>query len=535
MNKKEYKIFFITKIETKEIETLNNLSNFFKVIRITDYNKFNEIDYFIFSQKSMKNIEYFYCCLFKNCTFIKEEWYTSSVENKKWNIFKNFEHKYQNYEKIKNGIYLMSPFERLEKNCFVFFESNYYLGNTKKIEFFIKMILMKALEFENVYFNEKKFFQRNFKKNHKVFCFIDKYCSNSFIEYLQDKIDKDVIILIKLQWIFDSIDFGFRQNILNYNFDKINSEVEFFKKKWFLNEIFPLDEKSFDLNKSKITIGTKDCDINIDSKKLSEKIGYLEVCQNSWKLVEYSGNKNGIFLFKGDSYKRIRGIILKPGDIISFGGGNNIPYGNFVKTLTRKVITFNFNSEDSVNSSLNSNILRQKELENELDSLKHSYKILNDSIERRNKILNETFPSFWKDKKIVVIPDTNIFVDHGVISFKILNRHCIILPRTVIDEIDGLKKSNFEEEKLQNIRSVSRYLKKGDRNVHIPSSEVNQQIIGNGNNINDEEIVLNAIHYKKLFKTKEIVIISRDNNMFIRCKSSNIECMTAQNFTSKYG
>lgn len=341
--------------------------------------------------------------------------------------------------------------------------------------------------------------------------------------------------MIKLQWIFDSIDFGFRQNILNYNFDKINSEVEFFKKKWFLNEIFPLDEKSFDLNKSKITIGTKDCDINIDSKKLSEKIGYLEVCQNSWKLVEYSGNKNGIFLFKGDSYKRIRGIILKPGDIISFGGGNNIPYGNFVKTLTRKVITFNFNSEDSVNSSLNSNILRQKELENELDSLKHSYKILNDSIERRNKILNETFPSFWKDKKIVVIPDTNIFVDHGVISFKNLNRHCIILPRTVIDEIDGLKKSNFEEEKLQNIRSVSRYLKKGDRNVHIPSSEVNQQIIGNGNNINDEEIVLNAIHYKKLFKTKEIVIISRDNNMFIRCKSSNIECMTAQNFTSKYG
>ena len=50
MNKKEYKIFFITNIETKEIETLNNLSNF-KVIRITDYYKFNEIDYFIFSKK----------------------------------------------------------------------------------------------------------------------------------------------------------------------------------------------------------------------------------------------------------------------------------------------------------------------------------------------------------------------------------------------------------------------------------------------------------------------------------------------------
>ena len=61
MNKKEYKIFFITNIETKEIETLNNLSNF-KVIRITDYNKFNDIYYFIFSQKSIKRIEYFYSC-----------------------------------------------------------------------------------------------------------------------------------------------------------------------------------------------------------------------------------------------------------------------------------------------------------------------------------------------------------------------------------------------------------------------------------------------------------------------------------------
>ncbi len=135
---------------------------------------------------------------------------------------------------------------------------------------------------------------------------------------------------------------------------------------------FSIDEKSFDLNKVEISIGTKDCDINIDSKKLSEKIGHLVVCQNSWKLVEYSGNKNGVFLFKGDSYKRLRSIILKPGYIISFGGGNNIPYGNCVKTLTRKVITFNFNSEDSVNSSLNSNILRQKELESELDRLKES-------------------------------------------------------------------------------------------------------------------------------------------------------------------
>ena len=240
MNKKEYKIFFITNIETKEIETLNNLSNF-KVIRITDYNKFNEIDYFIFSQKSIKSIEYFYCCLFKKCTFIKEVWYISSIEKNKWQIFENFEYKYQNYDKIRNGICLTSPFERLEKICFVFYEKNYYLENIKKIEFFIKMILIKGLEFENVFFNEKKFFKRKFKKNHKVFCFIDKYCSNSFIEYLQDEIDNEVIILIKLQWIFDSIDFGSRQNILNYNFDE-NSEVEFLKKKWFLNEIFPSDE-----------------------------------------------------------------------------------------------------------------------------------------------------------------------------------------------------------------------------------------------------------------------------------------------------
>ncbi len=159
---------------------------------------------------------------------------------------------------------------------------------------------------------------------------------------------------------------------------------------------------------------------------------------------------------------------------------------------------------------------------------------MNDSIERRNKILNETFPSFWKDKKIVVIPDTNVFVDHGVISFKNLNTQCIILPRTVIDEIDGLKKSNFDEKKRQIIRSVSRYLKAGDKNVHIPSSDVNQQIIGNGKKIKDEEIVLNAIYYKKLFKSKEIVVLSYDNNMFIRCKSSNIQCMTPHDFDSKY-
>ncbi len=353
---------------------------------------------------------------------------------------------------------------------------------------------------------------------------------------MKDEIDNEVIILIKLQWIFDSIDFGSRQNILNYNFDE-NSEVEFLKKKWFLNEIFPSDEKSFDLNKVEIKIGTKDCDIDIDSKKLSPKIAYLQVCQNSWKLVEDPENKNGIFLFKGESYKRIRGIILKPGDIIAFGGGNNIPYGNCVKTLTRKVIAFNVNSEDSVNASLNSNILRQKEIENELDSLKESYKILKDSLERRNKVFNETFPSIWKDKGIVVIPDANVFVDFGVITFENLKKHCIILTRTVFDELDKLKNNStkLNEEQLFFMRSIARYLKDGDKNVHIPSSEVDQQIIGNGTKINDEQIVLNAIHYKNVFKKKKIFVISSDTNMFTRCKSSNIECMAPKDFTKKYG
>ena len=117
--------------------------------------------------------------------------------------------------------------------------------------------------------------------------------------------------------------------------------------------------------------------------------------------------------------KRIRGIILKEGDIFSFGE-DNIPFGNYVQRLKKKVITFEICSEENHKETIQFNDLKIKELENIIEDLKEKNQNLIETLNRRNKNLDETFPNAWKEKKIIVIVDSNIFVEHGVKVFDVL-------------------------------------------------------------------------------------------------------------------
>ena len=84
-----------------------------------------------------------------------------------------------------------------------------------------------------------------------------------------------------------------------------------------------------------------------------------------------------------------------------------------------------------------------------------------------------------------------------------------------------------------NIRNVSRYLLKNDKNVYIPTVDVTLYISDNRYN-KDEEIAMNANYYQKVFKKKKVVVITYDNNLIIRCTSSNVESFSPSHFYKKY-
>ena len=481
---------------------------------------------------------------------MNEKWYNESIKKNEWQNFENFEIRFQNYEKIKQGISLYNPFKQVEDTCFVYYEPAYYTEGiyikgerNEIIENYLKILLKKALSIKNVIFNPKKIYEIKFKKDYEVFCFIDKYCSNTFLTYLSNKIEKtnDNIKLIKLEWLFDCIEYGMVHHISNYEmkYDKKSEEI-FLKKKWFLQKLFPIEpeneSQSYDLDKNFIEIGRKGCKINLPSPKLSKNIGYLEICQDKWRLIEDEKNRNGIFYFKGDSYKRVRGCILKEGDVISFGGGKNIPYGNCVINLKRKVVTFEICSEENDKDKINHFNKREKEIENELAKIKEINEGLKERLRRRDKNIKEIFPRNWGKKKVIVIVDTNIFIKYGEKTFHNLKNHGILIPRIVFNEIDKLKDSNRKQGiDSFSLRKISKYLMEGgDKNVYIPSVDVTLYILGDAKCNNDEEIVMNANHYQKIFKKKNVVVLSDDNNLRIRCSTSNIEALTPKELYEKY-
>ena len=142
------------KVET-ELENLNSVSKKLIIKLIKSYDNFEEVDFFVFSHKSLKSIEYFYCATFANCTFVTEKWYNESVNLKEWQDYKNYVKKFN--DDVSSGVNLTWPFEILHETCFVFYEPYYYSEKPEKIELLLSKILIKVLKFKNVVFNEKKF------------------------------------------------------------------------------------------------------------------------------------------------------------------------------------------------------------------------------------------------------------------------------------------------------------------------------------------------------------------------------------------
>jgi len=146
-----------------------------------------------------------------------------------------------------------------------------------------------------------------------------------------------------------------------------------------------------------------------------------------------------------------------------------------------------------------------------------------------------------ESKKIYVL-DTNVLI-HNPQSIFSFGKSEVVIPITVIEEIDGFKKGL--DEKGRNARQIARYLdslrnngslQKGVKTKHggVLRVVLSRNISETTNHVlftdkNDNLIIGTALYLKNREKNKEVILVSKDANVRIKADALGIE---AKNYES---
>ena len=151
--------------------------------------------------------------------------------------------------------------------------------------------------------------------------------------------------------------------------------------------------------------------------------------------------KNGLFKFDNYSYQRIRASEIEENGVYCFGSGKNVKIGAVIKKFSKLYFAFKFNCfkfEKMINSMADElEIMKQK-----YEKAKQRVKYLEYLKNKKDSNSNEDIPVHMLKLSNVVIFDTNILVERGqeLIERVIRGNFFVIIPRVVLNELDGLKK-----------------------------------------------------------------------------------------------
>lgn len=140
-----------------------------------------------------------------------------------------------------------------------------------------------------------------------------------------------------------------------------------------------------------------------------------------------------------------------------------------------------------------------------------------------------------KNPKIFVLDTSVIIYDHN--SIKHFNENDIVIPITVLEELDTFKKGNDIKnyEARETIRFIDKLSGKNSLNQWMPlgkglgkfliSFEQHASIDANkifGENKNDHKILNTALHLTEKYPNRKVVLVSKDINLRIKAKSLNL-------------
>lgn len=142
-----------------------------------------------------------------------------------------------------------------------------------------------------------------------------------------------------------------------------------------------------------------------------------------------------------------------------------------------------------------------------------------------------------KNPKIFVLDTSVVLYDHN--SLRHFNEHDVVIPITVLEELDTFKKGNDIKnyEAREVIRFIDKLSGKSNLNDWIPLGGKNlgkflicfeQQASVNaekvfGDRKNDHKILNTALYLKEQYSDRKVILVSKDINLRIKAKSLNIQ------------
>lgn len=496
----------------------------------------NEKETFVVIKKGKeKHLETLYLSLFK-VKFIKEEWtFLSSIS---WAHLDNYIYNFKGGDKMinKDRKEHQKSFSYLNKTIIVFLSKYIVEINFQKN---LEKILLK-IGFQKVIVNPISLvdiYDKNIKNN---FILSDKFFEFKELEKLEffDKFHK-----MDLKWIYDSLwEKEIKYNIKDYC--GIPDE-EVFERNWVLKIIYPKESKmEYKLKKSSITIGrNEDCDIVLEKIQISKVACTIKVIRGKWIIFD-QGCKNGLFKFGNNSYQRINASEMEENSVYCFGSGCDVKHGGIINNFNHLYYAFTLCCP-KFEDFFNFNVEEIEQLKQKLNDMQHRVKYF-EELKKNEQECKETFPSHWKKLYNLLILDTNVIIDEGkgFIERIIKNNYCLLIPRVVLSELDGLKHKFTDESQLKELRDIIRCINLfcKEKKLHIPSSGVTFQILNKYYNPNihskklnnDEEIVINAQYYSKIFKKKKVMYVSGDTNSLTRNVSNNVQTYSTREFKERF-
>ena len=242
-----------------------------------------------------------------------------------------------------------------------------------------------------------------------------------------------------------------------------------------------------------------------------------------YRFEEFSSIEKSINSFANNIKSIEESLKLKTGDIY-----NNIS----VSSLSPKIIEYYKTSKDKdkILNNLNNIDKILKDISSKLEITEEDFKnngIINVALESIKsavyKLNDKSINNFTK----VYAVDTNVLLNEPKIFDYIDSKTLLIIPITVIEELDKLKEKSDEDMKFK-AREAIRNIEANNNKANIRKEDYDNSILPEGfdKNKNDNKILAAAMK----FLAKDVVLITDDNNLKVKADSQSIKYISLEDF-----
>ncbi|WP_300369570.1 PIN domain-containing protein [Brachyspira sp.] len=247
------------------------------------------------------------------------------------------------------------------------------------------------------------------------------------------------------------------------------------------------------------------------------------ISNTEYRFEEYSSIEKSINSFANNIKSIEESLKSKSGDI----------YKNIsVSVLSPKIIEYYKTSKDKdkILNNLNNIDKILKEVSSKLEIKEEDFRkngIINTALENIKsavyKLNDKSINNFSK----VYAVDTNVLMNEPKIFDYIDSKTLLVIPLTVIEELDILKKNEDENIKFK-AREAIRNIEDNNNKANIRKEDYDKSILPESfdKNKNDNKILATAMK----FLAKDAVLITDDNNLKVKSDAQNIKYISLEDF-----